>query len=135
MLCSNWEHCLKHRHDPQTKHSSHSQEVRMPFLSLASTSHRNGLWTDFAHAFFLNYMELHTISFMVSIINDVSGFTKPRFKSWLHTFSFRLGQIASNRKNDGTYVTGLWEGIINIRKVVEQYLALFSLLLKFWRTR
>lgn len=137
-----WERCVMFQLGtlPETRAQSQANTVLVPMRweCLSYHWHRQAAETGFEQTLlmhFLIYIESHTISFMVLIIYYVSGFTKPRFKSWLHTFSFRLGQIASNRNNNGTYVTGLWEGIVNICKVVEQYLALFSLLLKFLRAR
>lgn len=138
-----WERCFMFQLGtlPETWARSSNQTVLilMRWEWLSHHRHQQVTETGFGQTLlmhFLIYMESHTISFRVLIIYYVSGFTKPRFKSRLHTFSFRLGQTASNRNNNGTYVLGCERAyIVNTCKVVEQYVALFSLLLKFWRTR
>lgn len=64
---------------------------------------------------------------MVLIIHYVSGFTKPRFKSWLHAF----GSVALDKLLHKetilvpTSVHGCEEDIVSIYKVAEQCLVWF----------
>lgn len=141
MLCYNREHLLNCGHDPRTKPSSHPTDGRMPFTSLAS-GHRKRLCRlcsctlkstlNHSHYLFLSHEFNHGAHYQY-----VSAFTEPRVKPWLHT----LGRVTLDKllqKEILTAPTSLScckEDIVNIRKVAEQCLALFSLLLIAWRTR
>lgn len=106
-----WDHFLNCGHDPQTKHSSHPTDVRMPFTSLVLKSHRNGFWTGSVHAFW----NLDGIRQQLVLRHNFNRGAHYALCLWVHKAQIEilapyfhlcgLRQVASITNNNGTHLT------------------------------